>query len=356
VKRLLFCLMMATTLLAGPSLAAEPPVETRLLLSNPTPYVGEEVTLTLEVRYARHPGGLLAIRWPRFESCVTEELPPLPPRREEGSQEPVVVEAARRLVRPVAAGRLLFEGGVDLRGRYLPAAPVTLRVRPLPAAGRPEGFAGAVGSVVLELQAAGVGTREVAVALRGNAPLDAFPPPLPALPRGERLVPLGDSLEGVAGGERTRTFRYLYLPGEGRRGELAFSLAVFDPAAASYRVLHASLDAPADTGRPGHWAAAGAALAAFALLWLRHRRRRPADLEQVLAGAMGRPTAGLPRETILEALRRRGATEASLAELVRFWEAGDRARFAPQPQEPPVTAARLAKKMAKEIDKSRCIP
>jgi hypothetical protein len=324
-----FTLLLLVLCVSGAGAAAEPLLRVRLLLSNPAPYVGEEVVQTLEVRYRQHPGGRLTLSWPQPDGCLVEELPPLPPRREETAEGSELVEVARRRLRPIAPGRIALPGAVVVQGRLLAAAPQQLRVRPLPAAGRPREFAGAVGSAALELRAAGEGTREVTLTLRGDAPLDAFPAPLAATGRGERLIPVGEELHGDAGGERQRVWRYLYLPGDGRRGHLAFSLALFDPATGRYRELRAALP-----GESGPWPAAGGVLGVLllaALALLRAHRRRRRCLARELERALGRPAAGLGRDDILAALRRRRCEEALLARLDRFWQAQDLARFGPAP-------------------------
>lgn len=334
----------------------EPP-GVRLLLSNSAPFVGEELVLTLEVRYRQRPGGQMTLRWPRLDGCVVTDLPSLPPRREEGADGSLLVENARRLLRPLTAGRLRLAGGIELHGAYLPAPPLDLRVRSLPESHRPAAFTGAVGEMALELQAAGSGTREVEVTLRGNAPLDAFVLPEPRLGRKERLIALGETFSGEAGEVRQRHFRYLYLPGEGRRGRLAFTLAFFDPASQRYRLLQAAL--PQE--RRGHWTVTATLSAALvALLVILWRRRRPASLEQLVARALGRPFRGLSRGQVLAALRQHGIPAAIVEDLAALWEAEDRRRFAPRslpaPADLSVRRRTVAGRLANHVDKCRRIP
>jgi len=362
LSRLLLPILCA---LAWPALLCAddaPPVGVRLLLSNSAPYVGEEVVLTLEVRYRQRPGGAMAVRWPRLDAGVSSELPPLLPRREESAEGSLLVESARMLLRPLSAGRFRLEGGIELQRRLLPAPPLTLRVRPLPAGGRPEGFAGAVGSAGMELLAAGDGSREVRLVLRGNAPLDAFARPLAELGRDERLIFLDESFSGSAGAMRERTFRYLYLPGAGRRGELAFRLPLFDPAAGGYRLLQAGVGEIAAPRRALYWGLLAALPCAPLLLlglYLRQRRRR--SLGRLLRKALGRPADGLSREAVAASLRLRGVRPATVEALASLWAAEDRARFAPGscPAGSQGLAAQrrqAARQLANDVDKCRRIP
>lgn len=362
VPRLLLALCLFTLLQPAPAVSAGgTPPEVRFLLSNSAPFVGEEVVLTLEVRYRQRPGGRMTVRWPQLDGCVVTELPSLPPRHEEDADGALLVESARRLLRPLAAGRLRLSGGIELHQSFLPAPPLELRVQSLPATGRPAAFTGAVGAVVLELQGVGSGTREVGVTLRGNAPLDVFPPPEPRLGRKERLIALSETFSGEAGEVRERSFRYLYLPGEGRHGQLTFTLVVFDPASQRYRLLQT----PLPEAKRGGWAAVLviAALSAVlvTLLFMLWRRRRPSSLAHLLARALGRPVSGLSRDHILAGLRKYGIPAAIIEDLVELWEAEDRRSFAPRalsaaPEDLSARQRRVAIRLANHIDKYRRIP
>jgi len=358
-------LLLILCALAQPSLlwaAGEPAASVRLLLSNSAPYVGEEIVLTLEVRYRQRPGGAMAVRWPQLDAALSSELPPPLPRREVDAGGTWVVESARLLLRPLSTGRFRLTGGIELQRRLFPATPLTLRVRPLPAAGRPEVFAGAVGSAGMTLQAAGSGPREVRLVLRGNAPLETFAPPQADVGRNERLIALSESSTGNAGEVRERTFHYLYLPGPGRRGELAFQLALFDPSTGGYRLLQAGLGESAAARGPLPrflTGLLGALLFLLLLLVLRRRRRR--SLEHLLRRLLGRPATGLSRETVVASLRQSGVRRETLAALAASWAAEDRGRFAPGP--PPEGGRSLASQkrqaarmLANDVDKCRRIP
>jgi hypothetical protein len=163
------------------------------------------------------------------------------------------------------------------RTRTLSGDTLRLRVKPLPSAGRPPGFAGAVGSWRLsaELEPRRVergapATLTVTVSGRGN--VATLPPPRVDSPAGVRVFDpeVTTALEprGLSFGGR-KTFRYLVVPDRAGRLELGeVSLPVFDPRAGGYRVASAPLGAltvreppggggPAADGRPGALAEPG---------------------------------------------------------------------------------------------------
>lgn len=358
MSRLLFCIgSLCLLLLPAPTRGGTETPAVRLLVSNSAPYVGEETILTLEVRYRGRLRERPTVRWPELHRFVVEDLPPLPPRRLDDSAGPMLVESARRSLRPVTAGRLSLAGGIDLGGAFFSAAPLSLRIRPLPERERPPAFAGAVGRAELTLRAEGTGTREVAMVLKGNAPLHAFPEPRVVPGSGERIVPLGETFSGSAGQARERTFRYLYLPGEGRRGRLTATLDVFDPVAERYEQLHASLDDGGGLTRK--WLPAAALIALGGWLLARRQRRRASSLEEILERLLGRSPAGLCRERVIEGLDRAGVPHAAIEDLKRLWEAEDRSRFGDR-RATAVELAGLRRRavvdMRNAVDKSRRIP
>lgn len=322
------------------AIAAESP-SVRLLVSNPAPYLGEEVVVTLEVRTSPRPPGPLVPIWPSLDSSATADLPTLPSRLEEEGR-PVLVQTVQRSLRPLHIGQLpLGNAGVSMAGETYRAPAIELRVLPLPERGRPEGFAGAIGRIRLRLEAAGRGNREIRLILSGNAALENFPVPHPELGAGERLIPLDDATVGDAPLERTRTLRYLYLPGgDHYRGRILFRLPVFDPLRRTYVVHQAGID------RLPAWSRHGAlALAGIALLYglaLFYRKRMPRTVEEALERIAGRPAHELCRAEIAELLRARGGDELLLAELDAYWQALDRKAYAPpqlRDEQPPARAA-----------------
>lgn len=341
--------------LPAPATEGEPPLQVRLLASNTAPFAGEEVILTMELCYRGRPSGRPVVHWPALDSFTVEDLRALPPRREDGSAR--IIETERRALRPLTSGRYTIGGGVSLGDLFIAAPALTLRVHPLPDKGRPSVFEGAVGRAELQLVADGTGTREVEVILRGNAPLGSFPSPSLETGRGERIVPLGEEFSGSAGEVRVRAFRYLYLPGEGRRGKLSASISLFDPVAGSYRLLRTSRD-PNPGVRPWMLLSAGAALLGGACLLARGRKIRPRSLEAILEHLLGRSPAGLCRERIVEELSRSGIPPSMIGELAKMWEMEDRVRFGGQQQAKSLSELRIrvAARLRIAVDKSRSFP
>jgi uncharacterized protein YggT (Ycf19 family) len=311
---------------AGIATAAPLPA-VRLLLSNPAPYIGEEVVVTLEIRTAPRPQSAIIPIWPNLDSSASVELPTPPSRFEEG--EAVLVQSMQRAIRPLRSGRLLLSSaGVNIAGSDYPAPSVELRVLPLPERGRPEGFAGAVGQVTMELQEEGRGSREIQLLLSGRAALESFPPPRADLGADERLILLNDSTVGMAPQERIRTLRYLYLPGGNDRGRLVFRLPVFDPLAHDYVVHKAGID------HMPTWLVRSIYLfATLLLLYLAvsyyRQSRTPRTVEEALERIIGRPAPQLCRAEIVQTLRQHGANRQLLADLAAHWQAADAQRFAP---------------------------
>jgi hypothetical protein len=304
----------------------------RLLLSNPAPYVGEEVVVTLEVRTAPRPQSAIVPIWPNLDSCASVELPTPPPRLEEGHA--VLVQIMQRAIRPLRSGRLpLISVGVSIAGHTYHAQPVELRVLSLPERGRPEGFAGAIGQVSMQLQEAGRGSREIQLLLSGYAALETFPPPQADLGAGERLILLDDATVGTAPQERTRTLRYLYLPGGNNRGRLVFRLPVFDPLEHEYVVLKTGISHVPTWLVHSAYLLATLLLLAFTIRSYR-KSRTPRTVEEALERIIGRPSAQLCRDEIVAILRRRGADSQLLFDLAAHWQIFDAQRFAPDPLRP----------------------
>ncbi|HBT83609.1 MAG: hypothetical protein A2005_08945 [Desulfuromonadales bacterium GWC2_61_20] len=354
---LLFLLTLAAGASANDSDAIPP--QARLLVSNPAPFVGEEFLLALEIRSAGRPGAI-APRWPGLDPFAAVELPFPPPRRETTGTTTWLVQRAEQALLPLAPGSFTLSGaGAESGGTFIAAPATTVRVRPLPAAGRPAGFAGAVGEAAMTLTAPGSGSREIVLTLRGPAPLDAFPLPVPHLGRAERLVPLSDSVSGAAPAERQRTLRYLYLPGGGRQGELRFTLPLFQPQEERYLLLEVGLIRRQSLYL---WLSGGLFLFTPVLLWLWRRRRHPAPrtLAEVLTRLVGPPVSGLSRQQIAAALQQRGIPPQLLDDLRRHWAVEDAERFAPglatMPPEGRETATGLARRLRKAVDKWPRIP
>lgn len=320
--------------LSAPPLCRADLPSVRLLVSNPTPFVGEELILTLEIRTSLRPPGAITPVWPDLDHCAVTELPQTPPRLDE--EGPLaLIQTVRRAVRPFRPGPLPLSGaGMKIGDRFWPAPALELRVDQLPTQGRPDGFAGAIGRISMELEEAGRGDREIRLTLKGDAPLANFPAPRADPGAGERLILLNDATSGATDGERIRTLRYLYLPGDADRGRLTFRLPVFDPKSRRYIVLESGIRHLPSRPRIPLLPAIGLS-AAILFLVLLLRNRPPRSLKVALERALGGETTGLSRRQIVERLRGRGANDRLLGDLADLWDEEDRARFAPSA--PPAT-------------------
>jgi hypothetical protein len=323
------------------------------------PYVGEQVVLTFEldraVDFAERPD-YTPPPTPGFTAHDVE-----PPK---GADHTVRMEQGRRRVTeyrktvlfPLKAGpatvgpaRLGFTVDPFSGGQRLVTDPVRIDVRPLPDAGRPDDFAGAVGAfelsaradrseaapgdaVTLTVRVTGSGNFEAVsgVDLGATDGLEVYDP---EVKDDLRYLP-----EGVRG---TRTFRYVLVPK--RAGEMSLGpvrLSVFDPATAQYRTLEAGpfplavqgaaaapAPAPATGGeapaaapatsarRDGVlWAAAVFAVGLVLLLARLLRRRREASVPREQARPPGPPPEPGPA---LEAALAATSDEAFLRETDR---------------------------------------
>jgi hypothetical protein len=164
--------------------------------------------------------------------------------------------------------------------------------------------------------------------LSGPAALETFPPPKADLGNGERLILLEDATVGMAPQERTRTLRYLYLPGGNDRGQLVFRLPVFDPLAHEYVVLKTGID------HVPTWLVHSAYLFStllllYVLVRTYRQSRTPRTVEEALERIIGRPPEQLCRDEIVEILRKHGADAHILLDLAAYWQTFDTRRFAP---------------------------
>lgn len=295
-------------------------VKVSLSADRDDPYVGEQVVLTFRLDRAvtfAVPADYTPPPTPGFRA-VDVEMPP-------GAGHSVRIENGRRWVTeerrmilfPLQAGDatvgpagLSFTVDPFAGGQHLVTDPVPLHVRPLPPAGRPPGFAGAVGSFALKAEAdrtrAKAGdavTLTVRLSGSGNfrdiPKVDLKAPDAVEVYDPELEDHLANRPEGVRG---ERVFKYVLVPK--RAGDLEIGparLAVFDPDTGRYETLEAGpvalTVAPAAPGAPAAGAtpspaaapegaekaapsrreALGAAAAAFAagivLLLLRRLRR-----------------------------------------------------------------------------------
>ncbi|MBI5136827.1 MAG: protein BatD [Nitrospirae bacterium] len=226
-------------------------------VDNPSPYVGEQVILTFTLDRVVN---LFQADYtePEFTGLRSYPLQP-PPDGESrtevrGGRRHVILTRRVALfpVQPGAAGvgpaALDFTVNPFAGGQHLETEPITLQVRPLPAAGRPDGFSGAVGDLRLtatltpdRVDLGDTATLAVTVSGRGNLQ-DIAAVTLPDLGDAEVYAPeIVDRFEqGPQGLKGVRELRYILIPRHA--GELAVgevTLPVFDPKAGVYKTLRA---------------------------------------------------------------------------------------------------------------------
>lgn len=352
MNRIRFLVLVIWLCIVVPAGAAE--FQARLLVSNRSPFVGEEMTVTLEVDRPNGQYGRLQPDWPPFEGFLAGEPWSSGARLSESAPEGHRIEYLHRTLRPLLPGR--FALSVPIRAADGPDQAVAsgeLMVLPLPEHGRPGTFSpGAIGVPELILADQGDGRRIVELTLRGKFDLTGFPPPAIELPGGATISLLTDQADGQPPAERTRHLQYLYDPA-GSSTSPSFSMAVFDPRSEEYRVLRAG----APTGNWSGWTACTFLLFIPLLsLWpfLRRRQMRRHRLAELL-----RPGHQPPRRARLEILAERGVPAETLSELEAFWKRHDAEKFGngskggsnvPDPDLP-----RLVRSCATAIDKHASI-
>jgi len=220
---------------AEPAEPAEPmrEIDATTEVDNRNPWVGEQVTLTLKFMQAHnvHLMGNAEYEPPSTEGLVAEPLP------DEAQNTEVIngvgyeiVTRETALIAPapgqytIGPATITFRRGFMSNEETIQTDPIALNVRALPAAGQPEGFQGAVGSLQLAMSTP---TTEVrvgeAASLRlqvtGTGDLRQLEPPEVAVEGDARVYQSGEerqiSPQPAAGGSRiggTVTFDYLIMP------------------------------------------------------------------------------------------------------------------------------------------------
>lgn len=235
-------------------------LQARLLVSDSAPYVGEEITLTLEVDRPKQTGRLQP-EWPPFKGFQVSEPWSTGTRTLETSEDRHRIEYRLRMIRPLTAGSFTISVGIKTAdGTRHAEAHIPLTVLPLPNFGKPPGFQGAVGRPEMVLNDSGEGRRVVELILLGNIDLAAFPLPQPVLRGDSTLGLLTDHTEGRFPAEQTRRLQYFYDP-RGITSGPGFRLPIFDPDAGSYEVVTVGL-----TSQSGRFDTSGIALLSTILL------------------------------------------------------------------------------------------
>ena len=366
----LACPLALAAAFAGAARAEEPGLRVEAEAAPRRAYVGQRVTLTYMLVREPGPTGLLRpvrdvrlVAAPRFPSFWVNEL------QTDDLQEPPAAAVLRRFrLFPLAAGRLRVEpptyGMVayptSLESLYtdpvdvaVEAEPAEVEVAPLPDAGRPGTFGGAVGRFAVSASVAARGRAgeiaRVEVEVRGDGNLEATGAPRLDAVAGARVfearrlsVDLG--LESPTGVGRA-VWTLDVIPERGGRLALgAVALDYFDPESGRYAVARSAplamevADArpAAETARPAAarglgltaWlgiaalAAAALALAAVAVRAVRAGAAAPAPARDERAETAARADVARLRvrlaETLAraEAARREGDARAMHARLV----------------------------------------
>jgi len=221
-----------------PPPAEEPPSEdvfASLEVDNESPYVGQQVTMTLSF-YQSHRTSLLGSAEyapPSTEGLVAEPLPDPPSRTVPLGGIPYeVIARSTALIAPAPGEYTIGPATIDFRRGYVMGEetvttdPVTLRVRPLPAAGRPPDFSGVVGRLHATLSATTDSVRvgdavTVRLEVAGSGDIRQLEAPELSLSGPARVYPSGEQREVgpqttgdgyVIGG--TVAFEYLVMPAQ----------------------------------------------------------------------------------------------------------------------------------------------
>jgi len=187
---------------------------------------------------------------------------------------------------------------VDREDFTVRGEPVTLRVRPLPEAGRPAAFAGAVGRFTVSARTTASRVRPMesfplVLEIAGEGNLDAFPPP--------RLEPAGFHVFGRtdAGGSPRRITYDVAAIDASPSAVPALAFAYFDPAAGAYREARTEpipievIGAPEPEEHAFPWWIPVVVAVAVAAVAARMRRRREPDAVERAAAAF-RAGGGFP--------------------------------------------------------------
>lgn len=256
----------------GPDEAPDPDVFLRAEVSRSEAWVGQPIVLEVSLWAARQVSGAETVELAELRGFWNEDIPTDPRteayRRSVGGREYVVYPIARKILVPTEAGEARIGSYVmqvqvprrtrDLFGEFFgrglaetfvrKSPELRVKVRPLPDAGRPEDFGGAVGSfrfrATLDRSEAAVND---AVALRATVEGEGWLQgvPAPRLDTGDALklfLPKGTGGANATGGRllSTRTWEWVLVPlvpGETAVPPLRFSF--FDPEAGAYRTLTA---------------------------------------------------------------------------------------------------------------------
>ncbi len=335
----------------------EPEISARLLVSNPAPYLGEEIDLQLEVTYLGHPGSRTRFNWPQLDNFVAADLLTIRSQRRRDVKNRLVETITRR-IRPLLSGTILLAEATVLTGnKRIELQPLTLRVQPLPTTDKPDNFNNYVGDYRFSLAATGSGPREINLHIYDSNQLEAVPSVVEWPDSGAQLI-LIDTTTRVAGAKgREHILRYFYSPAADKQGALRFSLPFFAPQSQSYIEIKTGPLEQSASALLIIFSLFGSVLFAAGLT-LFMRKRHPRTVDECLQRFCRRSVTGLSREKIQELLQPYFSHD-EVAALRCYWQHEDALRFnhsqpAAEPNARPV-AKSLRKSLCKAIDKQQNI-
>jgi hypothetical protein len=328
--RIVTCVLVIIGLIGGSS-AVNAMIDTpraitaRLLTSNPSPYLGEEIDLMLAVTYNRHPGGRSRIDWPNLDNFINSDQTRLRSTRSRDTRNRLVETVFRR-VRPLKSGRLILKGATISVGKQtFEADPLTLRVKPLPSNGKPAKFDDVVGTYRLKLSADGVGPREIRLHIYSNSQQNSIPHMQSWPEIGQRLILLETKTKPFAGNGQEQILSYYYTPDDRETDELRFALSTFDPQQNAYRIVETG---PAEKKVPWTFltfSLAGLIFFSIGLAGFRIRRY-PRNIDGCLERLCQTPVSGLSQDDILDRLQTLLDQDGQHA-LKSYWQSMDALRF-----------------------------
>lgn len=237
----------------------------RAMMQPETVYVGQQSTLTVEagfseevrVRLTRPP----AFDTPSPQGFWVQDVPGGPSSQLRSVNGRVMeIQKLQRAYFPLAAGRFAFAPAravIDVREGFL-FAPETHEIRsssprltvlPLPAAGQPRDFRGAVGTYLIRAYAVpdtvAVGeATQLTVEIAGAGNIKSTPQPaLPAVPGVEQFAPTEDAESHFEGAQLrgVKHFQWVLIPQRVGRIEIPpVSFSYFDPGLKRYRTIRTS--------------------------------------------------------------------------------------------------------------------
>ena len=232
--------------------------QVRHAVNHTTAYVGQQITYTFSFYQGAQLYGQVEYNPAETPGFVAEALPNPPQGQETLNGRMYQVQKRQKALFATVPGRhIIGQASASVATdpvsgpQNLIAKPITINVLPLPTAGQPAGFTGAVGSfrisVGLDRQAVRAGeTVTCTVTVRGTGNLRTLGEPNLVLPDSVRLYKAGDARRSISAGGGgggpsvmggAATFQFLLLPKQpGTLTIPGIAYPYFDPDARAYRV------------------------------------------------------------------------------------------------------------------------